>query len=255
MIKIKYVVKEYIKSVSEYIEHFDSLDMIYGSSEILFRGQSCDRPLIPKLGRIPIRAKSSIKEVEHSLITEFKRGILPLSEFKPDNPWDLLALAQHHGLPTRLLDWSSNALIGLWFAVCKPPKTDDKGKILDGVVWVFLPSKEDFISDEAVLPDPFKNTFTTKIFKSSMISRRIAAQAGIFTAHRIIVTDNRFIPLNTNSKYKKKLFPVYIKGQHFWTIRRELAQLGINHFSIFPDLDGFSKHLEWKYAKFTDEKY
>jgi len=245
---------KYIKSVSEYLYQFDLLDMVYGQTEILFRGQSIDMPLIPKLGRLPLRSKYSIQEAENLLITEFKRGILPLSEFKPDNNWDLLALAQHHGLPTRLLDWSTNALIGLWFAICKRPKKDSSAKLADGVVWVFLPSKEDYITDIDKTSNPFSNTYATRIFKSSIISRRIAAQAGVFTAHKIITATNKFISLQSNKKYKEKLFPIYIKGEHFANVRRELAQLGINHFSVFPDLDGFCKHLEWKYSKLEDEK-
>jgi hypothetical protein len=182
---------------------------------------------------------------------EFRLGILPLSEFKPENNWDLLALAQHHGLPTRLLDWSCSALIGLWFAVCHPPNvneiTDEK---LNGVVWVFAPELKDYRTDTSTV-DPLDNN-VTKVFRSSIVSRRISAQAGVFTVHKILESDT-IIRFENHATFKKKLFPIYIKGTDFASIRAQLSVLGINCASVFPDIDGFCKHLEWRYSKKSDE--
>ena len=104
------------------------------NADLIFRGQRSEKPLLPKLGRLDL--KGSKENIEKLMLTEFKRGSLPLTEFKPENNWDWLALAQHHGLPTRLLDWTYSALVALWFAVEKPAKKNDKGDLDNGVVWI-----------------------------------------------------------------------------------------------------------------------
>lgn len=111
-------------------------------SDFLFRGQSTSEPLIPRLARL--KPKGELLEIEQLMMADFERQQLPFTEFEPRDAWDLLALAQHHGLPTRLLDWTYSALAALWFCVRKPPKKDKKG-LIDGVVWLFKPSPEDFL--------------------------------------------------------------------------------------------------------------
>src|SRR5690554_6715380 len=101
-----------IKTINDYIDLIEQVKQHNkrggNNADLIFRGQRVDRPLLPKLARIEL--KGSMANIEKLMLDEFKRGSLPLTEFKPENNWDWLALAQHHGLPTRLLDWSYNAL-------------------------------------------------------------------------------------------------------------------------------------------------
>ncbi|MEZ8383099.1 FRG domain-containing protein [Vibrio splendidus] len=126
-----------INHLSEYIDYVESLKLrsenLGNNTELLFRGQRQDYSLLPKLARLDLNG--DIKNVERLMLDEFRRACLPLAEFQPENNWDLLALAQHHGLPTRLLDWTYSALIALWFAVQKEPKVKESG-----VVWVLNPA-------------------------------------------------------------------------------------------------------------------
>lgn len=245
----------YISTVSQYTDYVDTLFMACVDSEVnselLFRGQTGDYPLIPRIARLNFRKKSDgILKTEKLILGEFKRGLLPLSEFKPENNWDLLALAQHHGLPTRLLDWSCSALIALWFAVNSPPHNDKKGNFKDGVVWVLSPKSKDYRKDNTTA-DPLNDNIT-KVFKSSIISKRISAQSGVFTVHKIL-EDNKIMRFENHGIFKKALNKIYIKGKDFAEIRKQLSLLGVHQGSVFPDIDGFCKHLEWRYFKKDDE--
>ncbi|MHA4811747.1 FRG domain-containing protein [Flavitalea flava] len=219
------------------------------NSDLLFRGQPVDRPLLPKLARI--RMKGNITALEKIMLGEFRRGVLPLTEFKPENNWDLLALAQHHGLPTRLLDWTYSALVTLWFAVEKPPIKNETGIVEDGVVWILSGVVDDFRTNTGEI-DPFTNKIT-EIFRSSVISRRISAQAGVFTVHKINST-GKMVKFETNKSFKDKLVKCIIPYSGFPAIRKQLHVLGVNNSTIFPDIDGFCKHLEWRFSSYQDEK-
>jgi len=241
-----------IKSAADFVKYvgeFKKENEISGNNaELLFRGQNVDKPLVPKIGRLNLKIKS-IAKTEELILKEFERGILPLSEFRPENNWDLLALAQHHGLPTRLLDWTYNALAALWFAVQSEPKKE-KGKLINGVVWILSAEVDDFRMDTDKV-DPLSNKIT-KIFRSSVVSRRITAQSGVFTVHKVNAKGKMF-RFESVANFKDKLTKIIILHEDFAKIRSELQILGINNFTIFPDLDGFCQHLTWRFAKKDDE--
>jgi hypothetical protein len=242
-----------IQSINEYIDLIENVKTnnvaIGNKADLIFRGQSTDKPLLPKLARLTLNGEMAI--MEKLMLDEFKRGSLPLTEFKPGNNWDWLALAQHHGLPTRLLDWSYSALAALWFAVQNPPKKDGKGNLENGVVWILAGLVNDFRTNTEKT-DPLSNKIT-KIFRSTVVSRRISAQAGLFTVHKIN-ENGKMIRFETNREFKNKLTKVIIPHSKFSILRRQLHVLGVNNATIFPDIDGFCRHLEWRFSKYSDEQ-
>ncbi|MFH1821301.1 MAG: FRG domain-containing protein [Methanobacteriota archaeon] len=234
-------------SIPEYVALVDSIkkksEEAGNNADLLFRGQPIDRELLPKLGRLT--PHGTFEKIEKLILADFKRGLLPLSEFKPENNWDVLALAQHHGLPTRLLDWTYSALVALWFAVGEPPR-DTNLKTQSGVVWILKSEVGDFKQEEDE-DSPFDNG-KTKIFRGSVVSRRISAQAGLFTVHRLNDGD-KFVALDKNRQFIDRLIKITIPYGKFPEIRKLLGIMGVHHATIFPDLDGLCSYLSWRYFK------
>ena len=210
-------------------------------SDFIFRGQRKDEPLRPRIARL--KPKGDLNKIEHMINSEFERLNVPFLEYQTDNEWDRLALAQHHGLPTRLLDWTYSALAALWFTVNKPAEKKS-GELLDGVVWVFKTKPTDFI--EFPTKESPSSQGRTRIFRPRSVTRRILAQTGVFTCHKR-TKDERFVSLETNRTYKKRLVKVFVKGEAFAGIRDHLLANGVSRLSLFPDLDGLAKHLEGRY--------
>jgi len=232
-----------IERLSDYVKFIeDNCE----ACDFLYRGQPVDKPLLPKLARPEVRLTGSILEAEKDMLDEFKDRSLPYLDKIPDNPWDWLSLAQHHGLLTRLLDWTENPLAALWFVVKEPVQSPD-----NGVVWIFHVKSKDYADIEK--EDPFQGE-KTKVFSPRDVSERIVAQQAIFTVHKYIKSEKRFIPLERNLLYKKYLTKIMIPNNAFSILRYDLDKCTINSSTLFPDMDGLCKYIVWCNAKYTDEK-
>ena len=199
-----------INSIQDFVAFVDKEKEVAeangNNTDFLFRGQNRDFALLPKLARLQLRGE--INNVEKLMIDEFKRTSLPMSEYKPEDEWDLLALAQHHGLPTRLLDWTYSALVALWFTVNDIPHRNDTGDTGCGVVWILTPEVEDFRTDMEKY-GPLSDKIT-KIFLPKIVSRRISAQAGAFTVHKINDSGKpgHVVKFERHRRFSKKLIKV-----------------------------------------------
>lgn len=108
-------------SIEDLWEAFWAWTEGHAAGAYLFRGQADASPVIPKIGR---SSHGFDPAREKSLFDAFERAARPflndgLSRF------ELLALAQHHGAPTRLVDWSTTPLVAGWFAVSSYPEDAD----------------------------------------------------------------------------------------------------------------------------------
>jgi hypothetical protein len=231
-----------ISSFSEYVKYIEGSCI---SETVLFRGQRQDKPLLPKIARLTLNGH--VTGVESTMVKEFKRKSIPFLEYQPNNEWDWLALMQHHGLATRLLDWSINPLAGLWFAIEKPAISG-----APGVVWIFNPSLQDFV-DTSTRSSPYVG-LRTRVFQPNHITRRIVSQSGWFTVHKYIEDSRRFIPLEKNKAYKNALTKLEIPASSFADMRYQLDRFGINSASMFPGLDGLCQNAQWLNSTLEDEE-
>jgi hypothetical protein len=239
----KYAVKK-IESVSELL---DLVTKEYDNCEqLLFRGQREDWPLLPKLARLRLNANYDLNHAEIQMLDLLRSCAVPFLDSPPESDWDWLAVAQHHGMATRLLDWTENPLAALWFAIEKPA---DSGK--SAVVWLLVPAEDDIVKG-ITEKSPFKSS-RTMIFRPRHLTRRITVQMGWSTVHKFDRELKKFVPLEKNHFYKAKLTKISVPASKFSTIRSDLDRLNINASSLFPDLDGLCRDIEWKYSLFDDE--
>jgi hypothetical protein len=231
----------------------DLLGLLMGSrgpNEVRwFRGQiDFDWKLEPALAR-----RSKFIENEIELLKLFRKDALSRVSQRPQSDWEWLVLAQHHGLPTRLLDWSENPLVGLYFSVEKDTP-EDAVIPTDGAIFELDPielNKAVYpdaqgimmldVDEElaAYLPKTPKPVHQRPVAVTAGRSfDRITAQAGTFT-----VTHRSHVPLESDSApgvIRKFRVPATSKA----AIRAELSDMNINPATVYPDLSNLAAHLK-----------
>lgn len=215
------------------IESFEDLHKAvesYGKRWMIYRGvKDISWGLIPKVGRYPkfkLLSPSELLREEWTILRLFKDQALPYLEFRPEGDWEWLAIAQHYGVPTRLLDWTRNPLVAAYFAVEKPHEGDS-------AIYAFR--KSTFINTQEHT-DPFSWSKVGK-FIPTHVTRRITAQTGLFTIHpnpRECFKSSSIdrLVIRNGDGFRKKL-------------KSTLYKYGFHRGSLFPGLDGLAAHIEW----------
>ena len=226
---------------------------------IWYRGlRKMEHELVPTLHR----AKIPVEDEIH-VMNRFRQNAHEFLESRPAGEWEWMFLMRHHGLPSRLLDWSESPLIGLYFAIANPQAEDEPDLEHNGVLWCLLPTKlnevstggtgrsdlvpmfadggedqnlfgQDFIS--LYLPSNVSTGFRTTARMpvagfSIRTTRRIQAQHGVFTIHH--AGDTALNDVGDGSHIWRFTIPSTKKPQ----LLEELRLLRINRLTVFPDLD------------------
>jgi hypothetical protein len=194
---------------------------------------------LPGIGRYPHVATGYDNwAVFHDFIIDrFLRLGRPIFSEHPRNNAEAWILAQHHGLPTRLLDVTSNPLIGLFFAV-NDPATDRE----DGVLWAFAYNQWREELDE--LSRPYWETELIPFLPAQLPIPRLTAQEAAFLSYPLPSNCDPLIPVDGFPKNELVLFKFIVPKAAKANVRRELAILGVRFRLLFPDLDGIARDIK-----------
>lgn len=214
--------------------------------EPFFRGHAdVNWPLVPSLGRRRFHAN-----LENNIYYDF---LTYGTSWLPPNvdSWDTLFVMRHHGLPTRLLDWTQSFSVAVFFALSR--------SVADAAVWVLDPYRlnKSTTRDEAIwhpqtdFPHNYHHYFIAdpkKKFPGAAIailpnkaSPRVLSQRAVFTIHR-----SPDEPLN--SVCRPALTKIVLPKRALEGAKDFLRLAGVNEFTLFPDLDGLAQWLQTEHG-------
>lgn len=241
-------------------------------AEIWFRGENHRRhALLPALYR-PENLR--LHYDESTLFERFKVLAAPYVRRSPGDEWEWYFLARHHGLPSRLLDWTESLLIALYFALSEriskrnrlqvdneiaaprpPAKYEDDSPciwIMDagtlnkstcGEDLVFVPGGS---RTSQYLPDALANRDRGNEFPVAILpprtNERIAAQQGVFTLHGHAKLALEQLPTTAPAFRLARITLDSNAVCHLWD---ELQILGVGRLGVFPELDSVAAHVSW----------
>lgn len=232
----------------------------------VYRGAfDATRPLLTSLDRLGGGGAPHAKvDLEEHILRNFIRYSRPhLDRARPHDEWELLIAAQHHGVPTRLLDWSYSPLVAAFFAT-RPAAGRDAA---DRAVWRLdwqrvhrhfgLPPLALFMDDldrafgDGGHSSPFRlfakrSTPFACMIEPPSLDSRIVAQAATFTfmSEKTTSFDRFLAEHDLGDALTRYVIPAASVAQ----LRDQLDLVGIDERRLFPDLDGVASAIQRYYG-------
>ena len=234
-----------LTELRDFISNFKLLD-----KNTYYRGQAnISWPITPSL----VRQKATLNQIldkEQKLIKDFKDEVnaanleylFAFSDIENSirTEWEWLEQMQHHGVPTRLIDWTSDYENALYFATEDKTQDDKNGVIY--FVWDNL-----FFMAETSQAHTFENSSLPWLMeRTTFFNMRInyndnrLAQSGKFT---VLSNDELFIAVDKNDKFKDWFLKIIIPKEAKENIREELLEIGIDKNMIYPALNTQILHV------------
>jgi hypothetical protein len=232
----------------------------------VYRGSSdIAAPLLTSLDRLGGSSRPHGKtDLEEHILRNFIRYSRPhLDEARPHDDWELLIAAQHHGVPTRLLDWSYSPLVAAFFAT-RPVRGDDRDRAVWRLDWqavhrkFALPQLAMLIQDLDFALGTTDRLTPWKLFAARdsrpfacmieppSLDARIVAQAATFTV--CSTTSLSFDEFLEREGLGSTLNRYVIPRDNVGQVRDQLDLVGIDERRLFPDLDGVASAIQRYYG-------
>jgi hypothetical protein len=200
------------------------------------------------------------RNVEQRLLDRFRRRAYAMTD-RVLNEWEIMFIARHYGLPTRILDWTSSPLVALYFAVseqfAEPATLWAFARVTDhstDLPMALLVKSDDpamgpfgyYSTPETEADNNVETQDAVKLIHPLYNSPRITAQNGVFTFHS---NPQKDLAQYANIAFHRKRLDLQVLLR--WDIEqsikpgfiRSLEELGVNARTVYPDLDGLAKSL------------
>jgi hypothetical protein len=225
----------------------------------------CSHKLLPSLYRHPdTTTLEQFIELENAILDRFKQRSVPYINRPSMNEWEYLFFMQHARIPTRLLDWTENPYIALFFALTSAPYKMSPNRsykerasvwILDPVLWnqkvlshVGFKGGILSVSDKQV--GGYSPNIDLKLMNSDPISiygthnsARIVAQRGVFTVFGKNLNPMEQVYENTDFP-PDSLMKLIIPKNRIADLLKSMLAIGYSHSVVFPDLEGLALEIK-----------
>jgi FRG domain len=200
---------------------------------------------------------AKLRENERAMLARFRQEAAAAGQQFAFDEWGWIAFAQHHALPTRLLDWSQSPLVALFFA-CERGSGDSAAVEPDGELFLLFPTDLNeeagdadgghprLLSDsDAKLKDylPGRDTdsrWNARAVVAPLLFDRIRFQTGTFTVTQVPTLAAEQEPLRSARSLQSFIVPGGSKRE----LREQLEILGFNEVSIYRDLDRIAQRIK-----------